>query len=406
MEKFLNNQTEVVKKLKKSDRKKLGFSVELPDVYLDENGDWQSYRNIVISSYAEFCEYAKKHEEIIQFLKNNYPEVVSVIWKNAFSEFSSTKGSTIAGKLLSGEKISLNKLLSASSVNDSRNAISGILRRLNYTKAGIKGEKVTLPVMKKTKKEVMSLLESSSEGYYLPELDENGMVVLPVDKTHFAGNFFAVNASEVTEEQVRDYLSAPIANSKDANKDNPNLIVAISLSKEIYRQIGKPEMTSWVRLMLDICADIYPLSFSKIQDKKPRKQEIVNEPVILPMPEEGNKPVAVGDDFDLPVENDEDSLSLENDDEPLIPENDDDMFAPENFDESAIPESDDEQKQKDVGISKIVVEGKTVSETDVNEEGKLIMSISNRDGLTFTFVLSEDEKGKILHAKPVSEKEF
>ena len=111
-------------------------------------------------------------------------------------------------------------------------------------------------------------------------------------------------------------------------------------------------------------------------------------------------------DFDLPVENDEDLLSLENDDEPLIPENDDDMFAPENFDESAIPESDDEQKQKDACISKIVIEGKTVSETDVNEEGKLIMSISNRDGLTFTFVLSEDEKGKILHAKPVSEKEF
>lgn len=404
MERFLNNQTEVVKKLKKSDRKKLGFSVELPDVYLDENGDWQSYRNIVISSYAEFCEYAKKHEEIIQFLKSNYPEVVSVIWKNAFSEFSSTKCSTIAGKLLSGEKISSTKLLSAASSSDSKNAIRGILRRLNFTKSGIKGEKVTLPVMKKTKKEVMSLLESSSEGYYLPELDENGMVVLPVDKTHFAGNFFAVNASEVTEEQVREYLAAPIVNSKVANKNNLDLLV--TLSKEIYRKIGKPEMTSWVRMMLDTCADVYPLSFTEIQDKKSRKQEIVNEPVILPMPEEGNKPVVVCDDFDLPVENDEDLLSLENDDEPLIPENDDDMFAPENFDESAILESDDEQKQKDVGISKIVIEGKTVSETDVNEEGKLIMSISNRDGLTFTFVLSEDEKGKILHAKPVSEKEF
>ncbi len=353
MEKFLNNQTDIVKKLKKSDKKKLSFTIELPDVYLDESGNWVSDRNVVISSYLEFCEYAKRHEEIISFLKNNYPEVISTIWKNAFSEFSSAKGSTIAGKLLSGQKISSKKIFASASSSDSKNAIHGILRRINHTKDGINGEKVTLPVMKKTKKEVMTMLENSPEGYYLPELSEDGLVVMPVDKTHFAGNFFAVNASEVAEEQVREYLYAPIAKSKDVNKNNLDLIV--KLSKEIYKKIGKPEMTSWVRMMIDTCADVYPLSFLGIEDKNLRKKNKANEPV------------GARDD--------------------------------------QVNGYDDEQNNEDMGISRIIVEGKSISETDVNEEGKLIMSITSKNGLSYTFVVSEDEKGKILHAKPI-EKEF
>ena len=285
--------------------------VVLPDFEKLPNGKWEQKGNVEIKTYGEYIKYARKHKEIMPEIKRNFPSAVSIIWRNAFTELAGPAGATIAGSFADDKNKTAQKVYGMGTRSDAENSVYGILNTLNAKKDGMKGVYIDLPFIR-TKEEVYETFKQGKNGYFVPQITENGLVVTPAKgQTHFNINFMAFDASEVTEEEVFAYFIAPFVNSKEPI--NVNFDWLMGLSKETFRLIGDNKMNDFARAISDFCLKYYPLDLTALEDtKKQIKIEPIPEPVPDPVPEPipdphpvpvpvPPKPVPIPDPHPVPV---------------------------------------------------------------------------------------------------------
>ena len=194
------------KKYRKKFEKDPSFVVELPNIKKGADGMWRNGGDLVeISTLSEFNDYVNDNEELYAILKRDYPAVISTIWRNTFAKL--TGDSTIASKMLHGGLISYDKIIANQGFDEYQDTtFNYIISKLNGQRQT--GKPVYIKPYKKAKKEIMNMLGAGKEGYFLPELSENGAVVMPTTESKLSVRFFAVSADEYTEDQVREYLLA------------------------------------------------------------------------------------------------------------------------------------------------------------------------------------------------------
>ena len=166
--------------------------------------------------------------------------------------------------------------------NSAKDAVYGVLNTLGRDALKVIGNDVELPKVKRTNTQVLSLLKKGTEGYYVPQIDKDGLIVTAGDgKDHFDVNFVAVSSLDVTEEQLKEYLKAPFGEYADKAKVDYDKI--IELCKTAYKGMAASDgMFPDVREIMHECLKSYPLSFARIQDKKP--EPVPPVPPIPPVP--------------------------------------------------------------------------------------------------------------------------
>ena len=319
------------------------FSVALPNINKKENGEWEFDGGVVlISTLQEFNDYVAGQQEIMDLLKENFPDVVSMIWKGTFSEFTGNAGSTIAGKLLNGEQIKTDKIMKSSDYYDVENTMYIILKALSSRNAGpVEKSDVLLIPYKKTNSKVMSLLQNDFGGYFLPVVTENGCVVDKTPNKKLGFRFFAIPESEVSYEQVVEYLS--MLSPLDDDFEKADMIQdLVEQSKNAYRLIknGSPSQAMHsVRVMTDYASILYRPDLSQLPGRKPKvaKPEIQDEEI-------------------------------------------------KGFDESDFEQHVEILKPK--GVKEIVVHGNTNTKTSI-ENGEIVATITPEEGLVFDVVVND-----------------
>lgn len=252
--KIFNNEGAMKTRLKKAKTGRVFY--DLPDIVVDASGAHDN-GTVRIQTLADFEAYCKNHEDIVDFLMQNYSEEIAAIYRNAMTELSDPKSETNISKILSGQPIKSNFVYQASYAPSARSTVRGFLNTFNASKSGVLGVDVQLPRFKKTKKQIMKMFETE-KGYFVPEINAEGLVVSK-DGGKFNTNFVAIPASEITEEQLLEYFKAPYGDKADEmGIDFKDLI---DLSKKAYEQIGKSDMAKTVSNLVDTCAETYPLDF-------------------------------------------------------------------------------------------------------------------------------------------------
>lgn len=366
------NETAIEKMERTGKEPKTLYSVELPNIYKNESGEWDFDGGMVeISTLAEFNQYASENEELYQIIKDNYPSIISVVWQSAFSKLYGS--ATVASKLLRGESVGLDVIIKKSAENEystEEPTIQYILTKVNGSKS--KENPVAIKPHRRAKKEVMNYFaDGIIKGYFLPEISEKGAVVEATKGKRLCVKFFTVGADEYTEEQIKEYLMANAdAGYEDEaqNKIESEEFVdnIIRLSKMAYTAIiteNPDALRSSVEKMNIACAYIYRPDFSAFRDDR----------------------VATTEEY------------LSGDESDIIP-----------------PVFDGEQLQFDLGdidtveeeshIEKIVIEGDTNSQTRFDaEKGKVVLTLTADGKLGFR--VEFEDGGKTLRAVP-TEKEM
>lgn len=371
---LIKNEKVIQKMIRTDIEPDMLYSVELPNIYKNDLGEWDFDGGLIeISTLAEFNQYASENEELYQFIKENYPSIISVVWQSAFSKLY---GSTsVASKLLRGESVDLDTIIKKSVENEystEEPTIHYILTKVNGSKS--KENPVTIKPHRRTKKEVMNYFaDGIIRGYFLPEISEKGAVVDATKGKRLCVKFFTVGADEYTEEQIKEYLMA----NADAGYEDPNVNKIeseefvdsiIKLSKTAYSALisGNPEsLRTSVEKMNIACAYIYRPDFSLLEDKGIDMQtEYLS-----------------GDESDVkPPVFDGEQLK---------------------FDLGDVDKSADKEKPY---IEKIVIEGDTNSQTRFDaEKGRVVLTLTADGKLGFRVEFEDEEK--TLRAVPV-EKEM
>lgn len=356
------------KKLRKKFEKDPMFVVELPNIKKGADGMWHNGGDMVeISSLAEFNAYIQDNEELYEILKRDYPAVISTIWKNTFAKL--TGDSTIASKMLHGGVISYDKIIANQGFDEYQDTT------FNYIIAKVNGQrKVGTPVQikpyKKTKKEVMKMLGAGKEGYFLPELSDKGAVVVPTKESKLSVRFFAVSADEYTEEQVKEYLLANAMAEYDLTSGNMAETEAvvdamIEKSKLAYAAIQSgrardvQDLSEEINFMSSL---LYQPDFSEIEEQYGKKK--VHDLGEIDTPD-------FEDDFE-------------------------DDLGSDDFEDTF-----EDEKPEQKGLTEIVVEGKTLTDTDVDELGKIVLTITSKGGLAYE--TRYENEGQRIRFVPVDE---
>ena len=344
------------------------FSVRLPNIYKNSNGEWDYDGTMVdIGTLAEFNQYVDENEELYEIIKAQYPSVISTIWRSAFSKLYGTE--TVASKMLHGGTVDFDAVTLATAYEDSGEAptINYIITKVNGKKA--KNNPTAIKPYKKANSQVMSMLNSGKEGYFLPEITENGVVVTATKNKRLNARCFAVEAGEYSEEQIREYLlanaEAMAMSSEEQTKRETEAIVdeIMEKAKEAYRAIMSSDYSAIqesVERMNDLCSFVYRPDFSLIEEKAARR-----------------KPTFLRDDeFEVPGAT---------------------------FDDSTPVDAEETEKG---GVSTIIIEGDSTSKVKIDpEKGKVVLVIKNDGGVAYETFFEED--GKTLRAVPIeSEKQF
>ena len=355
------------KKLRKKFEKDSMFSVELPNIFKGNDGMWHSESDMVeISSLAEFNAYVQDNKELYEILKRDYPAVIATIWRNTFSKM--TGETSIASKMLHGGIISYDKIIANQGFDEYQDTtFNYIISKVNGQRKT--GNPVQIKPYKKAKKQVMKMLGADKEGYFLPELSETGAVVVPTKESKLSVRFFAVSADEYTEEQVREYLLANAVATYDLTRDDRAETEAIvdgivDLSKKAYEAIQTGDAKKVQKYSEEInfwSSILYQPDFSEIEEQYGKKK--VND--------------------------------LGNVDEPEFEDFADDLSG--DFEE---PSTDFEETEK-VVLREIVVEGKSLTDTDVDEFGKIVLTITSKGGLAYETRYEED--GKKVRFVPIQD---
>lgn len=265
MEKVFNNQATIAKKMQNKVRRPV---LVLPNVVFDAKGQFVIGKGYVeISDYEQFCKYISTQSAVIEYLKANYPSVIAKIYKNALSELTDPEKSTIAGKLLTGKNVRDIESFDAGLATNGESTVYGIIKTINTRQSGVKGKKVVLPVVKRPKSTVMSMFARDKKGYFVPEIDENGLVVIPSkDKSHFNLKFIGVKESDVTKEQLIEFFKAPFGDKAD--ESGVDFEKLVELCKNAYKSMEDSNSVHYVQEISDFCAASMPLSFANIKDDR------------------------------------------------------------------------------------------------------------------------------------------
>ena len=262
-------------------RVRAGKSIFLPEYFRDSDGEWIE-RQVEIKSEQEFNAFVSRNQYLKDFLESKNSTVASKIYANAYYVLTSPANSTIAGKLLSGKEFNSSKFYRSGNIPQAKDVIYGAINTFTRDALGIIGQEVELPKVKRTSSQIMKLIKKGADGFYVPEIDKDGLVVTAgLGREHFDCNFVAVNAKDVTEEQLREYLKAPFGDKADEAKVDYDKI--IELCKTAYKGMAASDgMFPDVREIMHECLKSYPLSFARIQDKKP--EPVPPVPPIPPVP--------------------------------------------------------------------------------------------------------------------------
>ena len=286
MEKIFNNQAELAKRL---DSKTGRFAIEMPDFYKDEKGNYiVKDESIVINSLEGFNDYIAKHQEIVEFLGDNYPKLVSTIYKNTLTSLADPLNKTAFSRVLTGFPVKNAVIYQTAHAADSLSVFKGFIKTYNAKNIGFEGEEYPLPKVKRTAKQFMRQFQNSNVGYFVPEIDKNGLVVHATNsKDDFKVKFVAVPDVDVTFFQLFDYFTAPFGDKLgDAGIHFPTIK---GLCANAYAEIGSEEMAKKVQNLVNYLISVYPISFVNIKPDKVKvepfsesDQEFEFEPITKP----------------------------------------------------------------------------------------------------------------------------
>ena len=280
-------------------RIRAGKSIELPEYVQNSSNEWEE-RKVVINTEDEFNAYVAKHQEIKDFLDSKNSSAAGKIYAKAMYALTSPANSTIAGRLLSGKEMSSGKFYAAGNIPQAKDAVYGVLNTKARADLGVLGLDVELPKVKKTSSQVLKLLKSGVEGYYVPQIDKDGLVVTKGSgMDHFDVNFVAVSSNDVTREQLLEYLKAPFAGKTDASFD-AYFDKIIEACKDAYATMAKnDDVFKKVRDIIHECMKEYPISFVKVQN--PVAPAPAPAPTPVPSPDPDPTPVPAPDPDPTPV---------------------------------------------------------------------------------------------------------
>ncbi len=360
------------------DKKEPMFSVQLPNIYKNPEGNWDFDGELRdFDTLAEFNAYAQENEEFYQFLKESYPIIISTIWRSAFSKMYGSE--TVAGKLLRGSTVDLDSIAIASTFNEhgfDEPTINYIITKVNGAKA--KNNPATITPYRKAKKEIMSMLGADSKtGYFLPEITDKGAVVTATKNNRLCVRFFAVSDGEYTPEQVKEYLLANadagfLTKAQNDSETESFVDSLIEKSRKAYSAMMRsdiPGLQSAVESMNVDCSYIYRPDFSLIEQKETGKRTFYLE----------------DEEFDIspaPFDDDFGSSSVDED------------FS------TAVKPKVEPNKKKVPELSEIIVEGNTNTKTNYDsQKGKVILVLTNDGGLHYE--TNFENEGKTLRVSPV-----
>ena len=356
------------------------YTIELPDIEKAETGEWVFGGDTVeIDSLEAFNAYMSENEELYEIIKNNYPSVISTVWRSAFGKMYG--GESVASKMLHGKPVDLDSVVMATSfyehsadeptINYILTKVNNIVRKNNVT---------TIKPYKKAKKEVMSLLGASKgKGYFLPEITENGVVVTPTKSNRLSARFFAVGENEYTPEQVKEYLMVNASartyddEAKDAAETESFVDEILKLSQKAYSAMLEGKTTEFrnaVEMMNVNCSYIYNPDFSVIEQKEAAKKAKTAEPSSV---------FGLGGSDLFGASQSPDG------------------FVPDTTEEFAEPEP-----KKTSGIYEIIVEGEANAKTKYDaSRGKVTLVLTNDGGLYYETSL--ENEGRTLRATPMEQ---
>lgn len=204
MEKIFNNEGAMRTRLKKAKTSRVYY--DLPDIVVDATGAHDN-GTVRIQTLADFEAYCKNHEDIVDFLMQNYLKDIAAIYRNAMTELYDPKSETNISKMFSGKPVKSNLVYQAAYAPSPRSTIRGFLNTFNASKSGVLGVDVQLPRFKKTKKQIMKMFETE-KGYFVPEINAEGLVVSK-DGGKFNTNFTAYSEEELARDYFFNNLEVP-----------------------------------------------------------------------------------------------------------------------------------------------------------------------------------------------------
>ena len=168
--KILYGASRIAKKLAKG-------PVTLPEFVRLDSGEWIEDVT-TISSLDEFNAYIERQEAIVERLKAvHHSDNAAKIYSNAFYALTSPANTTMAGRLLSGKVINSSKVFRSPNIESAKDAIYGVLNTIARDDLAVVGKEVELPKVKRTSSQVLSMFKKGIEGYFVPQIDKDGLVV-------------------------------------------------------------------------------------------------------------------------------------------------------------------------------------------------------------------------------------
>ena len=276
MEKVFNNQAELSRRL---DSKTGRFAIEMPDFYKDEKGNYiVKDEQVVINSLEGFNEYISKHQEIIGFLGESYPKLVSKIYKNTLTSLADPSNRTSYSKILTGLPVKNSVVYQTAYAGDPLSVFKGFIKTYNNKNIGYECEDSPLPKVKRTSKQFLKQFKESKQGFLVPEIDKNGLVVNATNcKDDFSVKFIAVPDVDVSFSQLFNYFAAPFGGL--FGESDAEFLIAKKLCAEAYASIGSEEMAKKVQEIVNYCISTYPISFVNIKPDKVKSESV---PGVIP----------------------------------------------------------------------------------------------------------------------------
>ena len=365
MAKALKGYSEIKRRLKTGkgrgvvrDAENGTVSVSVPNIVRLVDGTWEIDNYVEIKTLDELKAYEEQNQEFMNLIKTRYPSIISRIFKNAYTTLYDTSKKTVASNILNGGVIDYDSAViqTASTVVDPLPTCRYIVSRVNAENSPVQGKTQKIKPVVRPKGEVLEMLGAGKgKGFFLPEITENGVVVLPTKQNMLSCRFFAVSEGKYSEDQIYEYFATNMRMSESREFDEHDLWRVVEASKELYSIVNNMSSASQdkfenvnkylrgLSIVNDFCSRRYNPDMSLIEAKygKKKVQEI-----------EG------GDfEFDTPQFDEEDGQTVA------------------------------EEKK---GLLKISVVGGTVTQTGI-KDGQLVMTISNDGQLYYEPVYSEDE---------------
>lgn len=247
------------------DRIRANESFELPDFYLDENGKYVvSETPVTIKTLKGFNDYIKKHREVFEFFDANFSKIVSAVYKKTLALLIDPTNRTSSGRVLSGQSVNHALVYQDAYASDPLCVFKGFLTTYNAKNMGFEGKERVLPCVERTKKEFLDLFKEDQQGYIIPEIDKDGLVVRAAKQTDdFHVNVVAVPVIDITQGQFFAYLSAPFGDRyAESGVDFAHIC---ELCEKAYAAQQTEDQAKITQELIEYCSSVYPYSFKGVK---------------------------------------------------------------------------------------------------------------------------------------------